>query len=121
MTDPQPIRAALAALITVHLLMLFALYTGTPPHPPQEIPLFALGPFLTAVLAVASAAWIMADRPAIRPLGTATAVLALVSLGPQKYVDPAFALIWPAVVTGQLAILALGICLFRPAARTVAA
>ncbi|MEQ5870276.1 hypothetical protein J4E08_10235 [Sagittula sp. NFXS13] len=107
MIDPLPTRAALATLLTIHLLMLFALYTETAPHPPLTIPLFALGPFLTAVIAIGCATWMMAGRPGTAWLSIVTAILAMVSLGPQKYVDPAFAEIWPAVITGQVAIFVL--------------
>ncbi|GAA4223316.1 hypothetical protein GGQ68_000796 [Sagittula marina] len=107
MIDPLPTRAALATLLAIHLLMLFALYTETAPHPPPTIPLFALGPFLTAVIAIGCATWMMAGRPGATWLSVVTAILAMVSLGPQKYVDPAFAEIWPAVITGQVAIFVL--------------
>ena len=33
--------------------------------------------------------------------------MALLSYGPQKYLDAQFALIWPAVITGQIAAVAL--------------
>lgn len=106
--DPVPLRGALATVIAIHTLMLFALYTGTAPHPPSEIVPFALGPFLTAVIAVGCGTWTMAGRGrAGAVLALITAALALVSLGPQKYIDPAFSRIWPAVLTGQIAIAAL--------------
>ncbi|WP_425072622.1 hypothetical protein [Sagittula sp. S175] len=107
MNDPLPTRASLAVLMVIHLLMLFALYTLTAPHPPVAIPLFALAPFLSAFTAIAAATWIMAERPIAVPLSILTALLAAVSLGPHKYFDPAFSGIWPAVLTGQVAIVAL--------------
>jgi hypothetical protein len=38
-----------------------------------------------------------------RVLAGLAAVAALVSFGPQKFLDPQFALIWPAVLAGQVA------------------
>ena len=113
MTDPLPTRAALAALAIIHLLMLGALYSQTAPHPPLSIALFGLGPFLSATVAVMAAAWIMAERPRSGPaLAVLAAVLAALSLGPHKYVDPAFPLIWPAVLAGQIAALSVFAQLF---------
>ena len=101
-------RQALAALTTLILLqsiMLSALYAGIRPHPPVATPLFGIAPFLGASVSVALSAMI------VQPLSSATgrglsvmaALMALVSFGPQKYFDAQFALIWPAVILGQLA------------------
>ncbi len=37
----------------------------------------------------------------------------MLSFGPHKYLDPQFGLIWPAVVTGQLAFVGLLVVLLR--------
>ncbi|UFN49014.1 hypothetical protein LPC08_23965 [Roseomonas sp. OT10] len=98
-------HAALAALIVLQAVMLAALYSRTPPYPPESVPLFALGPFLGAALAVAVAALTLgaATTRAGAVLTVLAAGLALVSFGPQKWLDPGIGLIWPAVLLGQLA------------------
>lgn len=98
--------AAILALLVLTLVMLTALYTETPPHPPRTIPLFALAPFFGASLAIGAAAYhqLRRNAPGAAPLALIFAVTALLSFGPQKYVDPAFPEIWPAVVAAQLAI-----------------
>jgi len=47
-------------------------------------------------------------------LHLAAVALALVSFGPQKYLDAQFPLIWPAVVTAQLAIVIIMAGCFFP-------
>jgi len=97
--------AALAILIILQSLMLASLYTLTEPHPPLTIPLFALAPFLSASIALAAAAAILgpaSDRPG-RAVCAVAAITALVSFGPHKWLDPAIALIWPAVALAQIA------------------
>ncbi len=108
MTDPLPFRTALAVLIVVQTIMLGALYAGVPPHPPARIAPFAMAPFLAAAIAAALAAALMAERrlPALM-LGGLAALMALVSFGPHKYVDPAFPQIWPGVLAAQAAVLTL--------------
>ena len=101
--------AALSVLIVLQLVMLSALYAGVAPHPPLATPLFGMAPFIGASVSAALAAVICGptSRPAGRMLAGLAVALALVSFGPQKYLDPQIALIWPAVVTGQIAALAL--------------
>lgn len=102
-------NAALATLIVLQAIMLSALYAGIRPHPPEVTPLFGIAPFIGASLAIALSAIL------VGPLGDATgralsivaAIMALVSFGPQKYLDAQFALIWPAVILGQLAALVI--------------
>lgn len=108
MTDSRPPRpdvAGLTVLIVLQAVMLGALFTGTPPHPPQAVALFALGPFLAASLALAAAAIPLGGtRTRAGAVCTLVAVLlALVSYGPQKWADGAIGLIWPAVLLAQLA------------------
>jgi 4-amino-4-deoxy-L-arabinose transferase-like glycosyltransferase len=104
MPDQSVRRAALATLFILQAVMLGALYAGVPPHPPQAIPLFAMAPFLGAALGLCAAAYLLADQSRTGGVLAALAALAaLVSFGPQKYVDPAFPMIWPAVVTAQAA------------------
>jgi hypothetical protein len=117
MPDPErPARAALATLIVLQGVMLASLYAGVQPHPPASTPLFGIGPFLGAALSAAVAALIVGPMrgcagPAMAGLA---AVAALVSFGPQKYLDPQFPLIWPAVLAGQVA---AGVLLVRLASR----
>ncbi len=97
--------AGLWATLVVQAVMALALFSGTPPHPPQATPLFAMGPFLAASLAVTAAA-LSSLREAGRlaaGLAILAALLSLVSFGPQKWFDPALAAIWPAVLVGQAA------------------
>lgn len=99
-------RGAIAALAVLQGVLLLALFTQTPPHPPLSVPPFALGPFLAASLAVCVAALYAGTRRSAFWLGSAACALALVSFGPQKYFDPKFGEIWPAVIAGQVAIAA---------------
>src|SRR6056297_2811376 len=101
--------AALATLILLQLIMLSALYAGVRPHPPIATPLFGIAPFLGASLSIAVAAMILQPlaTTAGRGLSVMAALMALVSFGPQKYFDSQFALIWPAVILGQFAVLVI--------------
>lgn len=104
----SPGTAALVALIVLQGVMLAALFTQTAPHPPATIPLGGMAPFLSMSISAALAALIL--DPGSRAGGALALVAALaaaVSYGPQKFGDPAFALVWPAVITGQVAILTL--------------
>jgi len=97
--------AALSVLLALQLVMLFSLYAGVPPHPPASTPLFGMGPFIAAAMSVALASIVLGpdSGAAGRLLSALAAVLALVSFGPQKYLDPQIGSVWPAVVTGQIA------------------
>lgn len=99
----RPNQAALACLILLQTVMLASLYAGVAPHPPAATPLFGIGPFLGASLSAAAASLILGPSPAGRVLAGTAAMAALVSFGPQKYLDPQFPLIWPAVLSGQIA------------------
>ncbi|MCY0094423.1 hypothetical protein [Hoeflea ulvae] len=101
--------SALSALIILQLVMLSALYAGVPPHPPQATPLFGIAPFLGASLSAAAAAILLGgcSSRAGCLFSLLAALMALISFGPQKYADAQFGLIWPAVIGGQLACLAL--------------
>ena len=105
-TDDRPLTAALATLIILQTIMLMALFADIAPHPPAATPLFGMAPFLAAAIALAINAIIMG--PATNGVGkifaTLAALAALISFGPQKYVDAQFSLIWPAVLTAQVAI-----------------
>lgn len=98
--------AAIMVLLVLTGTMLFALFTRTEPHPPLEVEPFALGPFLAASLATGAAAYGLMVRGMrfATTIALLFALTALVSYGPQKYVDPAFPKIWPAVIVGQFAI-----------------
>jgi len=112
-------HAALAILIVLQALMLAALYTRTPPHPPLSIPLFGLGPFLSASVALAVAAMILGGRksPAGRAATIAATAGALVSFGPHKWFDVTFGAIWPAVVLAEIACTILIARVLAPALR----
>lgn len=107
--DKSVSQAALIVLIVLQVTMLGALFTQTVPHPPLAIAPFALGPFLGTSIAVAAAALMLG--PTRSKTGTVVALLAcllaLLSLGPQKWIDPNIAQIWPAVLLGQIAASAL--------------
>ena len=112
MMTPARIRhanAALAALIILQLTMLGALFAQSVPHPPATIPLFGIAPFLAAALSAAAAAITIGplDTASGRVLSVLAALMALRSYGPQKFLDAQFALIWPAVITGQIAAVAV--------------
>jgi len=112
MMTPARIRhanAALAALIILQLTMLGALFAQSTPHPPATIPLFGIAPFLATALSAAAAAIIIGplETAAGRVLSVLAALMALLSYGPQKYLDAQFALIWPAVIAGQIAAVAV--------------
>lgn len=101
----RPQHAALACLILLQTVMLASLYASVAPHPPAATPLFGIGPFLGASLSAAVAALILGPSQTVagRMLAGLAALAALVSFGPQKYLDPQFGLIWPAVLSGQVA------------------
>ncbi|MEQ8967269.1 MAG: hypothetical protein RID91_15755 [Azospirillaceae bacterium] len=107
--------AALATLILLQLVMLTALYAGVRPHPPEAIPLFGIAPFLGASASLAVSALILGplNNIAGRTLSVVSAIAALVSFGPQKYLDAHFGLIWPAVILGQVATLVLVVRVVR--------
>lgn len=112
MMTPARIRqanAALTALIILQLTMLGALFAQSAPHPPATIPLFGIAPFLAAALSAAAAAVIIGplDTATGRVLSVLAALMALLSFGPQKYLDAQFALIWPAAIAGQIAAIAV--------------
>ncbi|MCI5096126.1 MAG: hypothetical protein MRY77_07430 [Rhodobacteraceae bacterium] len=101
--------AALTTLILLQIIMLSALYARVPPHPPEATPLFGIAPFIGASVSIALGAIIVQPltTTAGRSLSLLAAAMALVSFGPQKYLDAQFTLIWPAVILGQLAALVL--------------
>lgn len=100
------VQGAVVALVVLTGVMLLSLFSRTVPHPPLEVAPFALAPFLGASLAIGMAALFVGCRNARsgQALAIAFALTAVVSFGPQKYIDPTFSRIWPAVVTAQVAI-----------------
>lgn len=100
----KQVNAAIASLIILQVVMLGSLFAQTVPHPPAIIPISGIGPFLSVSLSAAIGALILGplSGKAGRVLGLVAAMLAMVSFGPQKYIDPQFSLVWPAVVFGQL-------------------
>lgn len=116
--------AALIVLLVVTAVMLLALLSRTAPNPPLEVAPFALAPFLGTSLALGAAALylVAGDARAGSALALVFGATALVSFGPQKYFDPAFSRIWPAVIAAQIAIAVLvassSAALFRKRARS---
>ncbi|MDP6342914.1 MAG: hypothetical protein QF578_16475 [Alphaproteobacteria bacterium] len=101
--------AAITVLLTLTGVMLLAMMSRTAPHPPLEVPPFALGPFLGASLAIGAAAFHVLSQGGRHgaTLAILFALTALVSFGPQKYLDPQFSRIWPAVITAQVAVVTI--------------
>jgi len=114
-------RPALVGLATLQALMFLALLAGLEPHPPRATPLFAMGPFLAASVALCLLVlWLPRGAGRLSAaLSALAAVMALLSYGPQKWADPNLAEIWPAVLLGQVLALVLmgaaGVRMRRPA------
>lgn len=81
-----------------------------------------MAPFLAASISAATGAMILGPSGgrAGRFLTALAILMALVSFGPHKIVDPAFPQIWPAVVAAWVAVasLAVGLASAIAAART---
>lgn len=110
--------AGLVMLIILQAVMLASLFAGVAPHPPTKIPLGGIGPILGASFAVAAAAILLGPvtSGAGRVFALLAVVIALLSFGPQKYLDTQFPLIWPAVLLGQLSAIMVLVSIFvRPA------
>jgi hypothetical protein len=100
----KALDAACLMLALIQAVMLASLWFGVAPHPPRAIPLFAMAPFLAVSIGTALCARVLITDMAGRVLAGLAAAMALLSFGPQKYVDPAFGEIWIAVVTAQLCV-----------------
>lgn len=114
--------AGLAMLIILQAVMLMSLFVGLAPHPPAKIPLGGIAPILAASFAVAGAAIILGpvSSGAGRFFALIAVAIAMLSFGPQKYVDAQFALIWPAVLLGQVSAIMVLIGVFaKPAQKPV--
>lgn len=96
-------RVSLTGLAALQAAMFAALATQTAPHPPLTIALGGVGPLLGAGVALALAAREAGSSRLGRILAVAAALVALVSMGPHKWVDAKIGLIWPMVALGQLA------------------
>lgn len=110
--DTKILDAACLMLAVIQGVMLASLWFGVAPHPPRAIPLFAMAPFLAVAIGTALAARVLIAERAGRILAALAALFALLSFGPQKFVDPAFGEIWIAVIGAQAAILAIACALF---------
>ncbi len=116
--DEAAQRAALIGLAVLQTVMLAALLARSQPHPPVAVAIFALAPFLGASLAVTAAAI------SVGPLGSVfgriwsvlACLCALVSFGPQKYFDPQFTHVWPAIIAAQMFVLVIVASLFGTSA-----
>ena len=62
-----------------------------------------MGPFLSVVVAIGLAGLVSGQKWCM----VLVALLSLVSFGPQKYLDAALPLIWPAVLIAQICIAAI--------------
>ncbi|MEM7718760.1 MAG: hypothetical protein AAF222_06115 [Pseudomonadota bacterium] len=109
--------AALLALAVLQSVMLASLFAGVAPHPPAEVVPFGMAPFLAASLSAVLAAMVLGapSTAAGRAMTTVAILLALVSFGPQKLLDPTFSRIYPAVFTAWIAIATLVIQMVREA------
>ena len=111
---------SLATIIILQVVMLLSLYAQVQPHPPATIPISGIAPFLGFALSMAVSSIILG--PTENRAGMTTAILAalasLVSFGPQKYFDPQFPLVWPAVISAQIACMVLVISIFRERSQT---
>jgi hypothetical membrane protein len=107
-------------LIILQLVMLASLFAGVAPHPPRAIPLFAMAPFLAASMAIATMALVLGPLTGtMAKILTGLAVItALISYGPQKWLDQAIGEIWPAVLLGQIASLTLLALIAKPTLAT---
>lgn len=109
----KPATAALGTLVLLQSVMLFALFTKTAPHPPEAIPLGGMAPFLGMSLSVAVAALVMGVQTMSgEALSLLACIFALVSYGPQKYFDAAFPLVYPAVISAQVAVVVICVSAF---------
>ncbi|WP_371170893.1 hypothetical protein [Aliiroseovarius sp. 2305UL8-7] len=111
----QTALAGLTMLIILQAIMLMSLYAGIPPHPPATIPLGGIAPILAAGFAASGAAIVLG--PTTSNIGRAFAILAvaiaMLSFGPQKYLNVQLPLIWPAVVLGQISAAMIVVSMFR--------
>jgi hypothetical protein len=108
---------SLAGIAVLKLVMLFALFSRTPPFPPEF-----LSPFIGAALALAALGGtllIAGSRLFIWPI-TAFALTALLSFGPHKLypgANPFFfaqtPAVYPAIIVGSLLIACLAIASVR--------
>ena len=76
------LAAAVLIILVLTIVMLLALLSRTAPHPPLEVPPFALGPFLGASLAIGAAAFYLV-RQGARYGSTLAFLFALTALGHQ--------------------------------------
>lgn len=113
--SPRLTYAALTTLILVQLIMLTSLFAGLAPHPPRAIPFFAMAPFLSVAIAIAASAMIIGplNGRTGKAISILAALCALLSYGPQKWIDPAIGEIWPAVLAGEIAAFGLFILVFQ--------
>lgn len=114
MTQPtKALDAACLMLALIQAVMLASLWFGVAPHPPRAIPLFAMAPFLAVSIGTALCARVLIEHLSGRILAGVAAALALLSFGPQKYIDPAFAEIWIAVIAAQLCVIVIVLALIK--------
>lgn len=89
--------AAVMAVLTLHVVTLVALYTGTQPHPP-----FVLAPFIAANVAVGVAAVTLLRRRMRAGFVAAIgfAAVSIISFGPHKMLAENALAILPAALVG---------------------
>ncbi len=116
MKPASPTTTALSGLIILQSVMLAAMFTLTQPHPPIAIPLFGMGPFLGTSIALAVCAIMSGSEESKtgRTLAALATFTALLSFGPQKWFDPQFPQIWPAVISAQICAVVIAFRIIAP-------
>ena len=98
------VTVALIMMISLHGIMLMALFAGVEPHPPARVTPFGMAPFLAVVIGLSVVGIYLNSlgQAGAVYVAVAVAVLSLLSFGPQKYLDPAISQVWVAVVAAQV-------------------
>jgi hypothetical protein len=112
---PKGDLAALVTLIILQSAMLLGALVPAATYWPALSPISAQAPYLAVSIASAAVAIIFsgAARKSGRFFCLVAGLLALYSFGPQHYFSYQFLLIWPSVIGGQLALIALFIAMWR--------
>lgn len=114
-TKPQADRAALVTLIILQTAMLLGALVPAATYWPALNPIAAQAPYLALSISCAAVALIFAGAASKwgRLFCLVAGLLALYSFGPQHYFSYQFLLIWPGIIGGQVAVIALFIAVWR--------